>query len=110
MFVEKEKKNYRTDLATKLQIKFVCFWIFLKNLFKCWNIQKKKSVGNPTSFAITAVFPQFFTHCAIFNFSAQDVTYITCQAGIRSCKLIAKSLISQKKGGKYESWLLLFFT
>ena len=48
-------------------------------------------------------FPQFFTHCAIFNFSAQDVTYITCQAGIRSCKLIAKSLISQKKGGKYES-------
>ena len=48
--------------------------------------------------SITAVFPQFFTHCAIFNFSAQDVTYITCQAGIRSCKLIAKSLISQKKG------------
>ena len=46
----KRKKNYRTDLATKLQIKFVCFWIFLKNLFKCWNIQKKKSVGNPTSF------------------------------------------------------------
>ena len=53
--------------------------------------------------SITAVFPQFFTHCAIFNYSAQDVTYITCQAGIRSCKLIAKSLISQKKGGKYES-------
>ena len=48
--------------------------------------------------SITAVFPQFFTHCAIFNFSAQDVTYITCQAGIRSCKLIAKSLISQKRG------------
>lgn len=48
--------------------------------------------------SITANFYPIFTHGAIINFPAQDDIYMTCQAGIRSCKIIAKSLISQKKG------------